>query len=353
MGVLLPVGTKKGLFLLRGDDGRETWEVEGPLLPGWAVYHATVDPRDGVLYAATNNFFYGPTVHKSADQGKNWERAEQIGLPEESELKLNATWHVEPGPAAEPNTLWLGGDPGVLFRSDDGGMNWEVNRGLLDHPTRERWQPGAGGMCCHSIQLVDGTIYAAISAAGAFRSEDGGESWTPINKDVAADFMEETYPEVGQCVHKLLAHPKDPQRLWQQNHCGVYRSDDRGDNWNRLDGNGLPSGFGFALALDPSDPDVAYVIPEESQELHWTAEGRLGVYRTDDAGDSWELTASGLPERAWAAILREGLAYDDGGLYFGTQSGTVWAAPQGGGRWTEAARDLPPILSVEAASWQS
>jgi hypothetical protein len=208
-------------------------------------------------------------------------------------------------------------------------------------------------MCCHSIQVVDGTMYVAISAAGAFRSEDGGESWAPINKDVAAEFMEETYPEVGQCVHKLLAHPKDPQRLWQQNHCGVYRSDDRGDNWNRLDGNGLPSGFGFALALDPSDPDVAYVIPEESQELHWTAEGRLGVYRTDDAGDSWELTASGLPERAWAAILREGLAYDDGGLYFGTQSGTVWAAPQGGGSWTEAARDLPPILSVEAASWQS
>ena len=273
MGVLLPVGTKKGLFLLRGDDGRETWEVEGPLLPGWSVYHAIVDPRDGVLYAATNNVFYGATVHRSRDQGKNWERAEQIGLSEESGLKLNATWHVEPGPASEPDTLWVGGDPGVLFRSDDGGMNWEVNRGLLEHPTRERWQPGAGGMCCHSIQLVDGTIYAAISAAGAFRSEDGGESWTPINKDVAADFMEEKYPEVGQCVHKLLAHPKDSQRLWQQNHCGVYRSDDRGDNWERLDGNGLPSDFGFALALDPEDPDVAYVIPEVSGELHWTADG--------------------------------------------------------------------------------
>jgi photosystem II stability/assembly factor-like uncharacterized protein len=354
MGVVLPVGTKKGLFLLRGDDGRETWEVEGPLLPGWAVYHATVDPRDGVLYAATNNFFYGATVHKSADQGKNWERAEQIGLPEESGLKLNATWHVEPGSASESDTLWVGGDPGVLFRSDDGGLNWEVNRGLLDHPTREQWQPGAGGMCCHSIQLVDGTIYVAISAAGAFRSEDGGESWTPINKDVAADFMEEKYPEVGQCVHKLLAHPKDSRRLWQQNHCGVYRSDDRGDNWERLDGNGLPSDFGFALALDPEDPDVAYVIPEVSGEFHWTADGRLGVYRTGDGGASWELTADGLPDRAWAAILREGFAYDgSGGLYFGTQSGSVWTSPRGGGRWTEAARDLPPILSVEAATWQS
>src|SRR5438309_304757 len=247
MGVLLSVGTKKGLFLLRSDADRKKWELEGPLLPGWPVYHAIVDPRDGVLYAATNSFIYGGTVHRSSDLGQSWERAEELGLPEESGLKLNATWHVEPGKGSE---LWLGGDPGVLFRSDDGGVTWNVNRGLLEHPTRENWQPGAGGMCCHSIQVVDGTIYIAISAAGAFRSEDSGDSWTPINKDVAADFHPEKYPEVGQCVHKLLAHPARPDRLWQQNHCGVYRSDDRGDNWERLDGNGLPSDFGFALALD-------------------------------------------------------------------------------------------------------
>jgi photosystem II stability/assembly factor-like uncharacterized protein len=349
MGVLLPVGTRKGLFLLRSED-RSSWDVEGPLLPGWSVFHATVDPRDGVLYAATNNFVYGATVHRSRDEGKSWERAEELGLPEESGLKLAAAWHVEPGDASEPNTLWLGGDPGVLFRSDDGGVRWEVNRGLLEHPTRERWQPGAGGMCCHSIQLVDGTMYIAISAAGAFRSEDRGESWTPINKDVAAEFMPDKYPEVGQCVHKLLVHPRRPDRLWQQNHCGVYRSDDRGDNWDRLDGNGLPSSFGFALALDPEDPDVAYVIPEESQEHHYTAEGRLGVYRTGDGGASWELMSNGLPDRAWAAVLREGFAYDDGGVYFGTQGGSVWVAPRGGAQWTEAARDLPPILSVEAAA---
>jgi photosystem II stability/assembly factor-like uncharacterized protein len=349
MGVLLPVGTRKGLFLLRSDDGRTKWEVEGPLLPGWEVYHAIVDPRDGVLYGATNNFFYGANVHRSSDGGKTWERTEELGLPEESGLKLAAAWHVEPGRPSEPSTLWLGGDPGVLFRSDDGGVTWDVNRGLLEHPTRENWQPGAGGMCCHSIQFADGTMYVAISAAGSFRSEDGGESWTPINKDVAADFMPETYPEVGQCVHKLLVHEKGPDRLWQQNHCGVYRSDDRGDNWERLDGNGLPSGFGFPLALDPDDPDVAYVIPEESQEVHFTAEGRLGVYRTADGGASWELTSNGLPDQAWAAVLREGFAYDDAGLYFGTQSGSVWYSPRGGGEWTEVARDLPPILSVEAA----
>ena len=183
MGVLLPVGTRKGLFLLSSDD-RRSWEVEGPLLEGWSIYHAIVDPRDDALLAATNNYFYGATVHRSNDRGKNWERAEEIGLPEDGELKLNATWHVEPGRESEPETLWVGGDPGVLFRSDDGGKTFQLNKGLFEHPTREQWQPGAGGMCTHSIQLVDGAMYIAISAAGSFRSEDGGETWTPINKSV-------------------------------------------------------------------------------------------------------------------------------------------------------------------------
>jgi photosystem II stability/assembly factor-like uncharacterized protein len=353
MGVLLPVGTRKGLFLVRSDDERARWEVEGPLLPGWSVYHAIVDQRDGSLYAATNSFFYGATVHRSPDLGKTWERAEELGLPEESDLKLAAAWHVRPGRASEPGRVWLGGDPGVLFRSDDGGTTWEVNRGILEHETRARWAPGAGGLCCHSIQLADGAMYIAISAAGAFRSEDEGETWTPINKDVAADFLPESYPEVGQCVHKLLVHPKLPERLWQQNHCGVYRSDDRGDSWERVDGNGLPSDFGFAIALDSDDPDIAYVIPEESSEHRYTADGRLGVYRTPDGGKSWELTASGLPDQAWVAVLREGAAYDDsGGIYFGTQSGSVWASPSGGSSWTEAVRDLPPVLSVESSPWQ-
>jgi photosystem II stability/assembly factor-like uncharacterized protein len=351
MGVLLPVGTRKGLFLLRSDD-RKRWEVEGPFLTGWSIYHAVVDPRNDALYAATNNPFYGATVHRSNDLGKNWERADEIGLPESSDLKLNAIWHVEPGLPSEPDTLWAGGDPGVLFKSDDAGKTWQLNKALFEHPTRANWQPGAGGMCTHSIQLVDGTMYVAISAAGTFRSEDGGESWTPMNKEVAAEFMPDPYPEVGQCVHKLLVHPRRPERLWQQNHCGVYRSDDRGENWERLDGNGLPTSFGFPLALDPEDPDVAYVIPEQSQEHHFTAEGRLGVYRTEDAGASWELASNGLPDRAWVAVLREGLAYDDEGLYFGTQNGSVWTSPRGGGKWVESVRDLPPILSVEAGAWQ-
>lgn len=348
MGATVFVGTRKGLFLLEGDEGRCSWKVRGPLLPGWSVFHALV--HEGVLYACSNNFVYGATVHRSSDAGETWERAEQLGLPEESGLKLNAAWHLEPS----DGVLWLGGDPGVLFRSDDRGVTWEPNEGLLEHPTRERWLPGAGGLCCHSIQAVDGALYAAISAAGSFRSADGGATWRPINEGVAADFLpDDPYPEVGQCVHKLLAHRARPGRLWQQNHCGVYRSDDDGSSWERLDGNGLPSSFGFALALDRDDPDRAWVIPEISGELHYTPNDRLGVYRTDDGGETWSLDADGLPQPAWSAVLREGAASDAKGIYFGTQSGSVWVKPTGEAAWLEAVRDLPPVLSVEVADWPS
>jgi photosystem II stability/assembly factor-like uncharacterized protein len=293
-------------------------------------------------------------MHRSDDRGQTWERSESPGLPEESGLKVEKSWHVEPGPASQPDTLYLGMAPGVMFRSDDGGKTFEPNRGLLEHPTRESWQPGAGGMCCHSIQIDPNdpqTMYVAISAAGTFRSEDGGESWTPANTNVAADFNPEKYPEVGQCVHKLLLHPTRPERLWQQNHCGVYRSDDRGESWERLDGNGLPSDFGFPIALDPADPDVAYVIPEEGAENRVTPGGKLGVYRTTDAGASWELQSDGLPEPAYVAVLREGMGFDDEAVYFGTQSGSVFVLPRADGTWAEAASQLPPVLSVEAAAW--
>ncbi len=357
MGILVLAGTRKGLFLLRSGEARRKWQLEGPLLKGWEVMHAIVDLRDGVLYACTNSFAYGPSVHRSNDLGRTWERAEQLGLPEESGLKLEKTWHVEPGHETEPGTLWLGGTPGALFRSEDSGAAWEPVAGILEHPTRERWQPGAGGLCCHSIQLDpsdDKRLYVAISAAGSFRSDDGGETWIPINAGVAAEFLPDPYPEVGQCVHKLLLHPARPERLWQQNHCGVYRSDDRGESWDRLDGNGLPSGFGFPIILHPREPDTAYVVPEEGAENRVTCDGRLGVYRTRDGGGSWELASRGLPERAWLAVLREASAWDrldPAGVYFGTQSGSVYVSPTEGAGWSEAAANLPPVLSVEVAEW--
>jgi len=356
MGVQVLTGTRKGLFLLQSQD-RHSWDVEGPLLPGWEIMHAVRDPRDDTIYAASTTFTYGSTVHRSTDGGKTWERSEQVGLPEESGLELEKLWHLRPGRDGEDGRLWLGGTPGVLFRSDDGGQTWQPNEGILGHPTREKWMPGAGGMCCHSIQLDPSDperMYVAISAAGAFRTDDGGETWAPINRDVAADFMPDKYPEVGQCVHKLLVHPAQPERLWQQNHCGVYRSDDRGDTWIRLDGNGLPSDFGFPIMLHPRDPDVAYVIPEAGAENRVTVDGKLTVYRTRDAGESWESASDGLPDTAWSVILREASAFDSlepAGIYFGTQSGTVWASPDGGDSWIGAAHDLPPVLSVEV--WAS
>jgi photosystem II stability/assembly factor-like uncharacterized protein len=358
MSLVILAGTRKGLFLLRGDEGRRSWKVEGPLLSGWEVYHAMLDSRDGTLYAATQSYAYGATVHRSSDLGKTWERAEEIGLPEESGMKLERTWHVEPGVDGEPETLWLGGAPGVLFRSGDRGASWEVVKGILEHPTREQWNPGAGGMCCHSIQVDPSDpkrIFIGISAAGVFRSEDGGESWTPANKGTAADYLPEQYPEVGQCVHKLLLHPQQPKRLWQQNHFGTYRSDDRGDNWERLDGNGLPSGFGFPIAIHPREPDTAFVVPEESDENRVTANGRLGVYRTRDGGQTWQETSRGLPDQAWIAVLREGMAsdgLDPVGVYVGTQSGSVFVSPNEGEEWVEAASQLPPVLSVEVGEWR-
>jgi photosystem II stability/assembly factor-like uncharacterized protein len=353
MGVLALVGTRKGLFVLRAEDDRSSWHAEGPLLEGWGVYHAVVDERDRTVHVAANHTTYGPTVQRSADGGKTWRRSRQIGLPAASGLILNAAWHIEPGRPEEPETLYLGGDPGVLFRSDDGGETWEPNRGILKHPTRERWFAGAGGMCCHSIQLDPRQaerIYVGITSAGVFRSDDGGETWLARNKGVAGDFLPDPYAEVGQCPHKLLLHPARPDRLWQQNHCGVYRSDDRGDSWIRLDDHGLPSGFGFPLMLDPGDPDKAFVIPEKGFEYHYSADGRLAVYRTMDAGETWESMSTGLPEQAWAAVLREACAFDADSLYFGTQGGSFFVLAEGD-TWVEAVRHLPPILSVEVTSW--
>ena len=219
-----------------------------------------------------------------------------------------------------------------------------------NHATRDRWQPGAGGMITHSITLAADDperLWIGISAAGVFRTDDGGGSWQPANKGTEAGFQEDRFPEVGQCVHKVLAHPGKPGRLWQQNHCGVYRSDDGGESWERLDGNGLPSEFGFGLALDPADPDRAFVIPEEGAENRVTCDGRLGIWTTADAGASWEPIV--LAEPAWVAVLREAMSFDDEAVYVGAQSGDVYALRHG--EAVQAVTNLPPVLSVEASPW--
>src|SRR6266545_3442676 len=306
--VRILVGTRKGLFIFVAGDERRDWTLEGPHLVGWEIFHAVLDPRDGSIHAATNNPVYGATVHTSTDLGVSWTRAEELGLPEESGLTLEKTWHVEPGREGENGRLWLGGAPGVLFRSDDGGANWEAVESLVNHETRDRWHPGAGGMCCHSIQLdplSPEQMYVGISAAGVFRSEDGGASWTPANQGTAADFLPDPFPPVGQCVHKVLVHPQQPERLWQQNHCGVYRSDDRGERWERLEGNGLPSGFGFPLALDPRDPTP------HSSSLRWgprTASRPTGVWASTELGmraraGSWRRTGS-PSRRGWPSCAK-------------------------------------------------
>jgi photosystem II stability/assembly factor-like uncharacterized protein len=355
MGVTALAGTRKGLFVLRSaDDGRREWTLEGPHLVGWSVYHAILDLHDSTIYACTNHAVYDAAVHRSTDLGETWQRTEPLGMPEDSDLRLEATWHIRPG--HQPGTVWLGGAPGVLFRSTDGAESFEPVAGLVDHPTRERWNPGAGGMCCHSIQLDPSDperLYVAISAAGAFRSDDGGETWAPRNRAVAADFMpEDRYPEVGQCVHKLLVHPARPERLWQQNHCGVYRSDDRGDTWERLDGNGLPSDFGFPILIHPRDPDSAWVVPQHGAENRVSVNDRLGVWQTADAGATWTESKSGLPAPAYVSVLREAStsdALDPVGLYVGTQSGSVFVSPSAGEDWVEAASQLPPVLSLEVS----
>ena len=246
MGALLVVGTRKGLFLVRGDDERRSFEVEGPLLPGWQVNHALVDPRDGALYACANSWVYGGTVQRSTDMGKTWERSEGLGLPEESGLKLASTWHLEPGHPSEPGTLWLGGEPGVLFRSDDSGASWQVNEARARaRDTRARGTPGAGGLITHSITLDPDDAQSGSGSGSRRPVSSAPRTAAPpgsrANQGTEACFFpEDRFPEVGQCVHKVLAHPGRPGRLWQQNHCGVYRSDDGGDSWERLDENGLP-----------------------------------------------------------------------------------------------------------------
>jgi photosystem II stability/assembly factor-like uncharacterized protein len=353
MTTTLLVGTRRGLFLVRSRDRRD-WRIEGPHLLGREVYHAIRDPRTGALWAATDHKVWGPHVHRSDDDGRSWDVLE--AAPHHADERgLKAIWFLAAGPPDQPDTLWAGIEPAGLFVTRDGGASWDSVASLNDHPTNETWQPAGGGLALGGIQhdpRDPRRIYCSLSAGGVYRSDDAGATWTPVNTGVRAEFLPRTYPETGQCVHKLRLHPARPDRLYQQNHCGVYRSDDRGDRWTEIT-DGLPSDFGYALAFDPHDADVAYVIPEESSHMRATCDGRLRVYRTTDAGATWTALTRGLPqEHAYVSILRDAMDHDTAhpvGLYFGTSTGQLFASPDAGESWTVVAGYLPKILCVTVA----
>jgi photosystem II stability/assembly factor-like uncharacterized protein len=353
---LVMVGTKKGAFVFESTDGRRTWKASGPHFKGTPVYHVVFDARDRTMLAAVNNDFVGSRLAKSRDFGKTWKRtAKPPRFPKGSDWTVKRIWHIEPGPRDEPEVLYCGVDPASLFRSEDGGETWALNMGLYGHKTRAKWNPGAGGLCLHTILLDPRdpkTMLIAISAVGILKTRDGGESWAFKNDNLRADFFPNKYPEYGQCPHHLVRHPARPNVIYQQNHCGQYRSDDNGETWKEIVGN-LPSRFGFPVAVDFNDPKRVYVAPEESGAARLPPKGRFLVWASDNEGRSWSAMGDGLPERSYYTVFREGMDTDEedpSGVYVGTGNGQLLFSRNAAERWGLIADGLPPILSVSAAS---
>ncbi len=351
--VTIWVTTRKGAFSFTSKN-RKSWDVAGPHFPGEEVQHIAQDPRDPKrFYAAAGNAWFGPHLYASANRGKTWKLSEQgIGLKEIPDATLKRFWTITPGATDQPGVVYMGADPGVLFRSPDHGANWELIPGLSLHSTRDKWNPGAGGMMVHSIQpLSGGRIIVGISAAGAFRSSDSGKTWEPYNQNVRADFAPVKFPEVGQCVHSLKGHPANPELLFQQNHCGIYRADFSGKEWTDIS-KGLPTRFGFALAVPAAEKQTLFTIPIDSAEHRYVPGGKLRVARSRDAGRTWKLLNKGLPQQnAYVLVLRQAMTSDDrdpAGIYFGTSTGSLFYSRDAGDSWHVLAEHLPPIYSVSA-----
>ena len=350
----LLLGTRKGLFVLEGEPGGP-FDVAARAFPGETVENAVRDTRKGRTLASVTSPIYGPKLWYTEDPAGEWEQASGVALPEGGDDALERIWVIVPG--EEEGTLYAGGDPGVLFESRDGGESWELNRGLWEHKTKEKWQPGGGGLCLHSIATWPGDpdrLAVGVSAAGVWLTDDGGETWRQrIDGLVAGYAPEDADPEeVGMCVHRIHRAPTRPERLFMQFHGGVYRSDDAGESWIDI-ADGLPSDFAFPLAIDPADPDSAYVIPLKADTDRVTPEGRVRVYETRDAGASWSARGDGLPqEHAYLTVLREAFDWSgEGGgleLYFGATSGDVFGSGDAGASWSTVASRLPPVLSVAA-----
>jgi hypothetical protein len=386
------VGTHKGAFVLSADGKRKDWSVSGPFFAGWEIYHMKGSPvNPDRIYVSQTSGWFGQLLQRSDDGGKTWhqpgipnaevpapgppkalpnrfvyDQSPETGKPLTTHQWYDGTqhpwefkrvWHLEPS-LENPDTVYAGVEDAALFRSTDGGENWHELSGLRGHGTGPQWQPGAGGMGLHTIILDPGNpkrIYIAISAAGAFRTDDGGATWKPINKGLRSQFIPDPNAEVGHCVHHVAMHPSRPDVLFMQKHWDVMRSDDAGENWREVSGN-LPTDFGFAIDVHAHEPETLYVVPIKSDSEHFPIDGKLRVYRSREGGNEWEPLAKGLPEKdCYVNVLRDAMAVDrldSCGVYFGTTGGQVYASADAGDSWAPIARDLPAVLSVEVQTLQ-
>ncbi len=364
-GVRVLVGTRKGAFVLTSDTKREKWDVSGPHFAGWEIYHVKGSPADpNRLYASQSSSWFGQLIQRSNDGGKTWEPVDNKfvydGVPGTHQWydgtahpwEFKRVWHLEPS-LTDPDTVYAGVEDAALFRSTDGGKSWGELSGLRRHGSGPHWAPGAGGMCLHTILLDPsdpGRIFIAISAAGAFRSDDAGETWQPINSGLRSQHIPDPTAEVGHCVHRIAMHPSRPDVLFMQKHWDVMRSDNAGDSWHEVSGN-LPTDFGFVMDVHAHEPETIYVVPIKSDSEHFPPEGKLRVYRSRTGGNEWEALTKGLPQSdCYVNVLRDAMAVDSldsCGVYFGTTGGQVYASADAGDNWTPIVRDLPAVLSVE------
>jgi photosystem II stability/assembly factor-like uncharacterized protein len=359
------VGTRKGAFVLTADAKREQWDIRGPLFAGWEIYHLKGSPADpNRLYASQSSGWFGQLIQRSNDGGETWEPAGNAfaydGVPGTHQWydgtphpwAFARVWHLEPS-LRDPDVVYAGVEDAALFRSTDAGQTWAELPGLRGHDSGPSWQPGAGGMCLHTI-LLDPVnadrIFVAISAAGAFRTDDGGTTWRPINRGLKSEGIPDPQAEVGHCVHRIAMHPARPGVLFMQKHWDVMRSDDSGESWREISGN-LPTDFGFPIDVHAHEPDTIYVVPIKSDSEHFPLDGQLRVYRSRTGGSEWEALTNGLPQRnCYVNVLRDAMAVDrldSCGIYFGTTGGQIYASSDAGDSWAPIVRDLPAVLSVE------
>ncbi|HWH50225.1 MAG TPA: exo-alpha-sialidase [Gemmatimonadaceae bacterium] len=369
-GVRVLVGTKKGAFILSSDGKRKSWDVSGPHFAGWEIYHmkgSAADPNR--IFASQSNSWFGQQVQRSDDAGKTWSPVDNKftydgvpgthqwydGSPHPWEFKR--VWHFEPS-LSDPDTVYAGVEDAAMFKTTDGGKSWAELSGLRNSKTGSKWSPGAGGLCLHTI-LIDPTnpqrIFIAISAAGAFRTDDGGATWKPINKGLHSQYIPDPTAEVGHCVHRLAMHRSKPNTLFMQKHWDVMRTDDAGESWREVSGD-LPTDFGFVIDVHAHEPETVYVVPIKSDAEHFVHDGKLRVYRSKTGGNEWEALTKGLPqENCFVNVLRDAMAIDSldpCGVYFGTSGGQVYGSPNAGDSWNALVRDLPPVLSVEVQTLQ-